>query len=441
MMDVKALGRIGITVLTVAALVIGFLSGLGILEYRSIYEYENETGEAIDVQTTIPLNMRNRVEIYKNGELVYEKEGDPWTVGFAKLLTLVLFSRNYYDLQAMSVTVVKHPNQITTITEVLGTWNRYYPNLRAPVIGIGSSNDPPSIYDVDLKNVISLYNVIDPTKVVFVDVGNFYWLNISGYFTGFDATVQEVGLFVRVSNIFATTAPDQLPMVLLMRDVVSPAITLLPEDLLIVKYAIRIYKDVLVQYGFCDLVQVIFGLDDRNLRYSFPCPRVTAPNNKNWGMFYFDVRPSKPDCGLGYGHQFCVRARLATQSIIYTNRFTVTQLPLGFQIDMTSRNTEITSNSTHLIIRTKILFPVDVSTTVYGLALYRYSYHNNPVTTVATVTLTAYTTAQVAVDSVREYDNDVTESYLLMFVPFAEPITVPEGSRVRVTLELALPIS
>jgi hypothetical protein len=92
-------------------------------------------------------------------------------------------------------------------------------------------------------------------------------------------------------------------------------------------------------------------------------------------------------------------------------------------------------------MRTTLLFPVPVPSTFYGLSLYRYSYNDYPVVNTATVTLTAFTTRPVIVDAVRANDYYITQSYLLMFVPFAEPITVPEGSRVRVVLELALPIS
>jgi hypothetical protein len=230
---------------------------------------------------------------------------------------------------------------------------------------------------------------------------------------------------------------------MLMRDVLTTPITLLPEDLLVVKYAIRIYKDVFVRYGLCDLVQAIFGLGDYNLRGAYPCPRVTTPGSRNWGVVYFDVRPGKQLCDTFLGHQFCVRAVLATQSVAYTDRFAVTQIPPGIVKDVISNYTTITTNSTHLIMRTTFLFPVTVATTLYGLSLYRYSYNNAPVTVSATLTLTAFTTRSFLVDAVQPNTSSgaVTESYLLMFVPFAEPITVPEGSKVRVVLELALPIS
>ena len=443
-MNGRALGRATLTLLTVAVLLVGFLTGLGILKYSPTEEVW-EAKETINVNAVVPLDIRNRVEIYKNGELVHEKEGDPWTIGFAKLVTLILFSRDLSDVSSMSVTAVRQPNRDTTITAVIPQWTTRHPNLYAPVVGIGSSDVPFSVNDVSLGSTISLYDVVDSSNVAFADAGDFFWLNISGPFTGLSATVREVGLFIRVYT-GGTVHPDQAYLVMLMRDVLTTPIDLLPEDVLIVKYVIRIYKDVFVRYGICDLVQTIFGLRDRNLRGAFPCPRITVPNSRNWEALYFDVVPGKPPCFVAtYGHQFCVRAVLATQSVAYTDRFTVTQIPPGIVKNVISNYTTITTNSTHLIMRTTFLFPVPVSSTFYGLSLYRYSYHNSiPYIPVVTVTLTAFTTRTLQVDVVRTYyynPGDVSQSYLLMFIPFAEPITVPEGSRLRVILELALPIS
>jgi len=451
-MNGRALGRATLTLLTVAAMLVGFLSGLGILKYsppKGVWEVKYspseevwEAKETINVNAAVPLDIRNRVEIYKNGELVHEKEGDPWTIGFAKLLTLLLFSRDITDLTRMSVTAVKQPNRYTTITEVVPGWSRYAPNLYSAVIGIGSSDTPFSVYNVSLGSTISLYDVVDTSNVAVADAGDFFWLNLTGPFTGLDATVREVGLFVRVYGS-ATVQPDQSYLVMLMRDVLTTPIVLLPEDLLIVKYVIRIHKDVFVMYGLCDVVQAIFGLAERNVRAAFPCTRVTTPGSINWGVVHFDVVPGKPGCGFSYGWQFCVRAVLATQSVAYTNRFTVTQIPSGIVKDMTSGDTTITTNSTHLIMRTTLVFPVIATTTFYGLSLYRYSYNNRPHLPGAYVTLTAFTTRSFLVDALRPTpgSDSVTESYLLMFVPFPEPITAPEGSKVRVVLELALPIS
>ena len=439
-MNGRALGRATLSLLTVTALLVGFLTGLGILKYSPPEEVW-EAKETINVNAAVSLDIRNRVEIYKNGELVHEKEGDPWTIGFAKLLTLLLFSTDHSDLSRMSVTAVQQPNRVTTITAAITGWSRHAPNLYSAVIGIGSSDAPFSVNDVSLGSTISLYDVVDSSNVAFADAGDFFWLNLTGPFTSLDATVREVGLFVRVYGSSSRIQPDQSYLVMLMRDVLTTPITLLPEDLLIVKYAMRIYKDVFVRYGLCDLVQAIFGLGDRNLRGTFPCPRVTTPNSGNWGGVHFDVRPGKPLCGTSYGHQFCVRAVLATQSVAYTDRFEVTQIPSGIVKDMTSSDTTITTNSTHLIMRTTLLFPVLVPSTFYGLSLYRYSYNGGPTATVATVVLSAFTTRSIVVDAQRAYGSGVSESYLLMFVPFAEPITAPEGSRVRVVLELALPIS
>jgi len=440
LMNGRAPGRATLSLLTVTVLLAGFLTGLGILKYSPPEEVW-EAKETINVNAAVPLDIRNRVEIYKNRELVYEKEGDPWTIGFAKLLTLLLFSRDHLDMARMSVTAVQQPNRDTTITTVLLGWSRYRPNLYSAVIGIGSSDAPFSVNDVSLGSTISLYDVVDTSNVAFADAGDFFWLNFTGPFASLDATVREVGLFVRVYSSTSTIQPDQSNLVMLMRDVLTTPITLLPEDVLIVKYVIRIHKDVFVMYGLCDLVQAIFGLGDGNLRGAFPCPRVTTPGSRSWAAVYFDIGPGKPSCGTDWGHQFCVRAVLATQSVAYTDRFTVTQIPSGIVKDLTSSDTTITTNSTHLIMRTTFLFPVLAPSTFYGLSLYRYSYNNNPRVASAIVTLTAFTTRPITVDAVQPSDGNVPESYLLMFVPFTEPITVPEGSRVRVVLELALPIS
>jgi len=439
-MNGRALGRATLTLLTVAAMLVGFLTGLGILKYSPPEEVW-EAKETINVNAAVPLNIRNRVEIYKNGELVHEKEGDPWTIGFAKLLTLLLFSRDHSDLVRMSVTAVKQPNRSTTITEVIPAWSMHSSNLYSAVVGIGSSDTPFSVYNVSLGSTISLYDVVDTSNVAFADAGNFFWLNLSGPFTGLDATVREVGLFVRVYG-GATVHPDQSHLVMLMRDVLTTPITLLPEDLLIVKYAIRIHKDVFVKNGLCDVVVTIFGLGDRHLRGAFPCTRTLALESRIWPTVYFDVRSGKPLCGTPNGFQFCVRAVYVTQSVAYTDRFTVIQVPAGIVKDMTSDATTITTNSTHLIMRTTFFLPVTETKTFYGLALYRYSYNGiySQAPAVAVV-LTAFTTRTLTVDALHASNDVVAYYYLLMFAPFAEPITVPEGSKLRVVLELALPIS
>ena len=440
-MNGRALGRATLSLLTVTALLVGFLTGLGILKYSPPEEVW-EAKETINVTAAVSLDIRTKVEIDKKGELVHEKEGDPWTIGFAKLLTLLLFSTDHSDVTRMSVTAVQQPNRDTTITAVVPAWRRYDPNLHSAVIGIGSSDAPFSVYNVSLGNTISLYDVVDAAYVAFSNVGDFFMLNLTGQFTGFDATVREVGLFVRVYS-GGTVQPDQSYLVMLMRDVLTTPITLLPEDLLIVKYVIRIYKDVFVMYGLCDLVQAIFGLGDRNLRGAFPCNRVTVVYyTVTWPVVYFDVHSGRPRCDPYNGYQFCVKAVLASQSVAYTDRFAFNQIPSGIVREMTSSDTTITTNSTHLIMRTTIVFPVIATTTFYGLALFRQSYSRYLNTATATVTLTAFTTRTVTVDAIRAPNGaDSYNSHLLMFVPFAEPITVPEGSRVKVILELALPIS
>jgi len=108
-------------------------------------------------------------------------------------------------------------------------------------------------------------------------------------------------------------------------------------------------------------------------------------------------------------------------------------------MDVRSPFTTITTNSTHLIIRTTLRLAVSSSATFYGLALYRgVLYDAIFITDVATYT--AFTTRVVTREvEVAGFYSD--EKYLLMFIPFDPPLTVPAGSRVQVTLELALPIS
>jgi hypothetical protein len=151
--------------------------------------------------------------------------------------------------------------------------------VHVPVVGIGSGTATPSVNDVSLQSTITLYDVVDASNVAFQDAGSFYWLNITGQFTGLAVTVSEVGLFRRVVGAGPVNPPDQQFLLLLARDLISPPITLVADDVLVVKYAIRVSKDVLVRFGLCDLVQVVFGLGDINLRGSYPCPRTAQPGN------------------------------------------------------------------------------------------------------------------------------------------------------------------
>jgi hypothetical protein len=278
--------------------------------------------------------------------------------------------------------------------------------------------------------------VVDASNVAFQDAGSFYWLNITGQFTGLAVTVSEVGLFRRVLGNAASNPPDQQFLLLLARDLISPPVTLVADDVLVVKYAISISKDVLVRFGLCDLVQFVFGLGDVNLRGAYPCPRTTQPSGINLPA---PLLESGASCSTGLDSP-CVKAVFATQSTPYTDRFTVTAIPSGVETDMRSPLTTITTNSTHLIISTKLKLGVTSSTTFYGLALYRGHFHDTG-HNIGAVTYTAFTTRAVTWEGPAGTSYNRNERYLLMFIPFNPPLTVTAGSKVQVTLELAIPIT
>jgi hypothetical protein len=277
--------------------------------------------------------------------------------------------------------------------------------------------------------------VVDASNVAFQDAGSFYWLNITGQFTGLAVTVSEVGLFRRVVGASASNPPDQQLLLLLARDLVSPPITLVADDVMVVRYAIRVSKDVLVQFGLCDLVQVVFGLGDMNLRGAYPCPRTTQPSGTNLPA---PLLESGASCSAGIDPP-CVKAVFATQSIPYTDRFTVTAIPSGVEMEVRSPLTTITTNSTHLIIRTALRLGVTSSTTFYGLAFYRGVFQTTSFGT-AVATYTAFTTRVVTWEG-PGLGTSRNDAYLLMFIPFDPPLSVPADSKVQVTLELAIPIS
>jgi hypothetical protein len=386
----------------------------------------------------VPLGLHARIEVYKNGGLVFAKDGDPWTLNLARLIKFLLFTMDAADWPDVRPTVVQQPNRLTTITTVMTSlWYRRGPyGVHVPVVGIGSGTQPPSVNDVSLRSTITLYDVVDASNVAFQDAGSFYWLNITGQFTGLAVTVSEVGLFRRVVGASASNPPDQQLLLLLARDLVSPPITLAADDVMVVKYAIRVSKDVLVQFGLCDLVQVVFGLGDINLRGAYPCSRTMQPSGTNLPA---PLLESGAACSTGTDPP-CVKAVFATQSIPYINRFTVTAIPSGVEMEVRSPLTTITTNSTHLIIRTTLRLGVASSTTFYGLAFYRGVFHTtNFGTTVATYT--AFTTRVVTWEGTGASGANRNDAYLLMFIPFDPPLTVPAGSKVQVTLELAIPIA
>jgi len=436
-------GRIAAMALITASLLLGFLTSVQVL--RPMLSGQEPSGQAggptISVVASIPMEFRARVEAYKNNELVFAKDGDPWTLNFARLIKMLFFTTDSPDWPDVRPTVVRQPNRLTTITTAITNFN--YMNVRTayvPVIGIGSGTAPPSVDDVSLQSTITLYDVVDASNVALSDAGAFFWLNITGQFTGLAVTVSEVGLFVRVNE--GTTnplPPDQAFLLLLARDLISPPVTLNADDVLVVKYAIRISKDVLVRYGFCDLVQVVFGLGDRNLRGHYPCPRPSSSTSLPPTIGFGAAN----NCGSVVFSSACVIAVFATASITYTDRFQFSNTGVsGFVIQMRSWMTTITTNSTHLIIRTKISLGVSSDTTLYGLVLNRVG-EGRPWGggyATATLTYTAFTTRLVTVDGYFS-SGSYSGAWTVMFIPFDPPLSLPAGSKVQVTLELAIPIS
>jgi hypothetical protein len=424
--------------LITASLLLGFLASAQVLQLPFGGQQPSGRAEepAIDVKASVPLGLHARIEAYKNGGLVFAKDGDPWTLNFARLIKMLFFTTDVNDWPDVRPTVVRQPNRLTTITTAITNFNYMrVATVYAPVIGIGSGTAAPSVNDVSLQSTITLYDVIDSSNVALRDAGAFFWLNITGQFTGLAVTVSEVGLFVRVNEGTTTPlAPDQAFLLLLARDLISPPITLVADDVLVVKYAIRITKDVLVRYGFCDLVQVVFGLGDRNLRGIYSCPRPSSSSSPPTIAF-----GAANTCGADQYSSACVTAVFATASITYTDRFQFSGTVPGLSFPMRSPMTVITTNSTHLIIRTQIRLGVSLDTTFYGLVLNRGG-AGRPISPYATATLTytAFTTRLATVDGA--FSAPVSGAWTVMFIPFNPPLTVPAGSKVQVTLELAIPV-
>jgi hypothetical protein len=312
-----------------------------------------------------------------------------------------------------------------------------------PVVGIGSGTAAPTVGDISLQSTISLYDVIRASDIAFQDAGSFYWLNITGQFSGLAVTVSEVGLFIRANEGTSGLQPDQAPLILLARDLVTPTITLVADDVLLVKYAIRIYKNVLTRWGVCDLVQVVFGLGDSMLRGYFPCDRPRFYGTTN--VVHYSIAHSKNYC---YGTSYsqwpvppCVQAVFATTTVTYTDRFLFSGAPPGEIFQMRSDMTEIATNSTHLIIRTKLLLTASSPKTIYALLLNNVGgYRFVDYVSTAVLTYTVYTTQTVTVRGLG-YSSNFAYGYTVMFIPFDPPLTLPAYSKVQVTLELAIPIA
>jgi hypothetical protein len=431
--------RVTALALIAASLLLGFLASAQVLQLPfGGQQLPDRAGESvIGVKASVPLGLHARIEAYKNGGLVFAKDGDPWTLNFAKLIKMLFFTTDASDWPSVRPTVVRQPNQLTTVTTAITNFRyMHVKTVYAPVIGIGSGTAAPSVNDVSLQSTITLYDVIDSSNVALSDAGAFFWLNITGQFNGLAVTVSEVGLFVRVNE--GTTdplAPDQAFLLLLARDLISPPITLVADDVLVVKYAIRVSKDVLVRFGFCDLVQVVFGLGDRSLRGIYPCPRPSSGGSPPTIAF-----SAANDCGTNIYSSACVTAIFATASITYTDRFQFSGTVSGPSFPVKDPMTEITTNSTHLIIRTQIRLGVSSDATLYGLVLNRggAARPTSGSYSAATLTYTAFTTRLVTVDGGAI--NTQPGSWSVMFIPFNPPLTVPAGSKVQVTLELAIPI-
>jgi hypothetical protein len=449
----SAVGRAAVAALAAAFVLLGLLSYVFVQRPAAVVEAPQAPeagGPVVEARAAAQLGLHNRLEVYKNGGLVYAKDGDPWTVNLGKLLVLFMFSTDHTDVPPLRPTFVVQPHRLTTVTTVFSTITPggeiLVGNTRAlqnVVVGIGSGTAPFSVNDVSLASTITLQDVLDPGSVAFADAGDFYWLNITGQFTGLTATVSEAGLFRRIHHTGDPPLPDTQPLALLAREVISPAISLAPDDLLAVKYAIRISKLPFVRYGLCDFVQTVFGLMTGNLLPSFPCPRTTSPGNIVYNIPRFGLVAGLACKQRGWsGPPPCVRAVFATQSVAFTDRFTVTAIPAGADFAVTQSATTITTNATHLIIRTVFQHAPASSTTFYGLAVYRDAVHASPRDpgSVA-VTLTGFTTRVATAAGWWIWNDwDFSQKYLLMFIPFDPPVTAPPGSRIRVTLELALPI-
>jgi hypothetical protein len=137
-----------------------------------------------------------------------------------------------------------------------------------------------------------------------------------------------------------------------------------------------------------------------------------------------------------------VSAIFATASITYTDRFQFSDSVPGLSLPMGSPMTVITTNSTHLIIRTTIRLAVLSDATFYGLVLNRGG-AGRPTSgsyATATLTYTAFTTRLVTVDGAVNAGADRPGTWTVMFIPFDPPLAVPAGSKVQVTLELAIPV-
>jgi hypothetical protein len=444
-MNGVGIGRIVAVSLVLAFLLLGFAASTTLMALFPSKPSDNHGGNGpmAEVIRSVPLGLHNRIELYKNGGLVFAKDGDPWTLNLARLIKYIFFTWDVADFPSVRPVAVIQSARTVTVTRTLTGFKNYLAAVYVPVVGIGAGTAAPTVNDVSLQSTISLYDVISASDIAFQDAGPFYWLNITGKFSGLAVTVSEVGLFIRANEGVSGLQPDQAPLILLSRDLVTPAITLVADDVLLVKYAVRIYKNVLTKYGVCDLVQVVFGLGDSMLRGYFPCDRPKFYGTTN--VVHYSIDHSKNFC---YGTSYtqwpvppCVQAVFATTTVAYTDRFLFSGNPSGVSFQMSSSMTDIITNSTHLIIRTNVRLAVSSATTVYALILNNVGgYRFVDYVATATLTYTAYTTQTVIARGMGYFTN-YAYGYTVMFIPFNPPISLPAYSKVQVTLELAIPIA
>jgi hypothetical protein len=444
-MNGVGIGRIATLSLVIIFLLLGFTTStiLVVLFPSKPSDNYGGNGPMMEAVRSVPFGLHNRIELYKNDGLVFAKDGDPWTLNLARLIKYIFFTWDVGDFPSVRPVAVIQSARTATVTRTLTGFENHLAAVYVPVVGIGSGTAAPTVGDISLQSTISLYDVIRASDIAFQDAGSFYWLNITGQFSGLAVTVSEVGLFIRANEGTSGLQPDQAPLILLARDLVTPTITLVADDVLLVKYAIRIYKNVLTRWGVCDLVQVVFGLGDSMLRGYFPCDRPRFYGTTN--VVHYSIAHSKNYC---YGTSYsqwpvppCVQAVFATTTVTYTDRFLFSGAPPGEIFQMRSDMTEIATNSTHLIIRTKLLLTASSPKTIYALLLNNVGgYRFVDYVSTAVLTYTVYTTQTVTVRGLG-YSSDFAYGYTVMFIPFDPPLTLPAYSKVQVTLELAIPIA
>lgn len=176
------------------------------------------------------------VKVYKNGELVYHKIGDPPTDNLAMLWILMVAPE----------TDVNGANVAIALTDVTGAADTYYPaNLAITIdpalwVAIGTGTAAPSYQDTSLQwagaakaQLVSL--TWDATNTAWV-------MQITGAITvGSAVTISEVGLIAELNENDPTTDPTvETDAYLVFRDVLSQSISAVAGDVIEVQYTITI---------------------------------------------------------------------------------------------------------------------------------------------------------------------------------------------------------